>query len=42
MIYAVVPIVIKIAAIFVVWNFPLTPKKLVVIQHRLSKIKHVD
>ncbi len=41
-IYAVVPIVIKLAAILIVWNVPLTPQKLIVIQHRLSKLKNVD
>ena len=41
-IYALVPVVIKIAAILVVWNFPLTPHKLTVIQHRLLKRKHAE
>ena len=36
-IYALVPIVIKIAAITVVWRFPLTRKRHDIIQHRLKK-----
>jgi GPH family glycoside/pentoside/hexuronide:cation symporter len=41
-IYAVVPVVIKLIAILVVWNFPLTPQKLTVIQHRLLRRKHAN
>jgi Na+/melibiose symporter-like transporter len=35
-IYALVPVVIKLAAIAIVWRFPLTAKKHVVIRRRLS------
>ncbi|MAZ01645.1 MAG: MFS transporter [Sneathiella sp.] len=36
-IYALVPVVIKITAITVVWRFPLTRKRHDIIQHRLKK-----
>lgn len=36
-IYALVPVVIKILAITVVWRFPLTPEKHVIIRRRLDR-----
>lgn len=40
-IYALVPVVIKIAAIAVIWRFPLTAEKHAVIRRRLDRVRPV-
>jgi GPH family glycoside/pentoside/hexuronide:cation symporter len=41
-IYSVAPIVFKIAAICIVWQYPLTQKKQLVIQQRIAKLEDYD